>query len=193
MFLNVIAGPEISVKGTSLGVYNADPAVTYVAFSTTLNPQSAAGNKAIGSARGLRYRFSNAQLDGIVGNRLTVLKQKTDGSVCIVDDVSAARPGSDYARRTTGKVVREVVDQIREVCDPFIGEPNTIEQRNAMSATISKRLGKLKEAGVIQDFEFQVVATLQDQLLGQAKIELTLVPPQELRKITTVVGLKPSL
>jgi len=192
-FINVIAGPEVIVSGTSLGVYNAEPAVTYVGFSTTLQPQAAASNKAIASARGIRYRFSNAQLDGIVGRRLTVLKTKPDGSVAVVDDVSASLVGSDYARRSTGKVVRETVDQIREVCDPFIGMPNTIEQRNAMSATISKRLGQLKDAGVIQDFDFQVVATLQDQLLGQAKIELTLVPPQELRKITTVVSLKPSL
>jgi hypothetical protein len=192
-FINVVAGPEIAVRGTSLGTYNADPAVSYVAFSTTLNPQSAAGNKTIPNGRGLRYRFSNAQLDSIVARRLTVLKLKQDGSVSVVDDATCAAPGSDYARRTTGKVVREVVDQIREVCDPFIGEPNTIEQRNAMSATISKRLGQLKDAGVIQDYDFQVVATLQDQLLGQAKIELTLVPPQELRKITTVVSLKPSL
>jgi hypothetical protein len=183
----------MSVKGTSLGIYNADAAVSYVGYSTTLNPQQATSNKVIPNGRGLRYRFSNAQLDAIVARRLTVLKLKQDGSVSVVDDVTCAAPGSDYARRTTGKVVREVVDQIREVCDPFIGEPNTIEQRNAMSAQISKRLGKLKEAGVIQDYDFQVVATMQDQLLGQAKIELTLVPPQELRKITTVVSLKPAL
>lgn len=192
-FINVVAGPDLAVKGTSLGTYNTDGAVVYAAMNTVLAPQSAPTNKKVPGARGLRYRFSNAQLDAITARRLVTFKTKANGDVVVVDGVTAARPGSDYSRLTTTKVVVEVIDEIREVCDPYIGEPNTVEQRNAMSAAISKRLGKLKEAGVVQDTGFQVIATMQDQLLGQAKIELTIVPPQELRRITTVVSLKPSL
>jgi hypothetical protein len=91
---------------------------------------------------------------------------------------------------STVKVVTDVVDQIREVCEPFLGEPNTIEQRNAMSALISKRLSYLMEGGEILHFEFEVLSTLQQMLLGECQISLTLVPPMELRKITTVVALR---
>ena len=81
---------------------------------------------------------------------------------------------------------------MREVADPYIGEANTVEQRNSLSAAISKRLDLLVENGVILDYSFNLVATVADQLLGQASLELGIVAPQELRKITTVIGLKRS-
>ena len=87
-------------------------------------------------------------------------------------------------------MVREVVDQIREVSEPFIGQPNTIEQRNALSSALSKRLSMLTTQGMLVSYEFQVIATQADQVLGQCRIELTLIPPQELRRITTVIGLR---
>ena len=62
-----------------------------------------------------------------------------------------------------------------------------------MSAAISKRLSLLKEKGVILDSSFQLLVTAQDQILGSARLELTIVPPQELRKITTVVGLSATI
>ena len=50
----------------------------------------------------------------------------------------------------------------------------------------------LVEKGVLIEYSFNIVATVYDQLLGQAKLELGIVAPQELRKITTVIGLKNS-
>ena len=102
-------------------------------------------------------------------------------------------PNSDYARITTFKVLQYVIDDIREVADPYIGEPNTVEQRNALSAAISKRLTIHKEKGIIQASSFQIIATAQNVLIGEAQLELTIVPPQELRRITTVVGLSAEL
>ena len=87
-------------------------------------------------------------------------------------------------------VVTDVVDQIREVCDPYLGESNTVEQRNAMSSQISKRLSKLMNDGEILYYAFDVLATIEQVLLGECSISLTLAVPQELRKITTVVALK---
>ena len=108
----------------------------------------------------------------------------------VVDGATCGLSTSDYTRLTTVKVVTQVVDEVREVSDPFIGEPNTVEQRNALAALISKRLSYLKEKGVIQYYEFEISATNYQVLLGECSIALTLVAPQELRKITTVVALR---
>lgn len=197
MYLSVVAGPEIEERDNSVGVYYTNAAVDYVAMNTVLFPQSAPTNKVIAGANKLRFSFSNAQLDGITGNRIVTFKNKIDrngkSSIVVVDGVTAAHPYSDYTRITTPKSLRTIVDHVREVCEPFIGEPNTIEQRNAMSSAISKRLSILKEKGVLLDSAFQILVTPQDQVLGSARLELTIVPPQELRKITTVVGLKANL
>ena len=44
--------------------------------------------------------------------------------------------------------------------------------------------------GEIQYYAFDINATLEQVLLGECTISLTLVVPQELRKITTVVALR---
>lgn len=196
-FISVVAGPDPVMSDTSLGSFNGDAATGYIAMNTLLLPQSAPTNKRLTGAKALRFRFSNAQLDAITGNRIVTFKTKQNNNgndgVFVVDGITAARVNSDYARLTTSKVIRSVSDQLREVCDPFIGESNTTEQKNAMAASISKRLLLDKEKGEILDYTFQIITTPLDQVLGQAKIELTIVPPQELRKITTIIGLKSTL
>lgn len=197
-FISVVAGPGIMFNHAVKSLREANPAVMYMAYNSTLQSQSAPTNKRVTGSTGLKYNFSNSQLNDIVGNRMVTfgLKysstgQALGGAFCI-DGPTAARPGSEYARLTTIKVIRDVADAMREVADPYIGEANTIEQRNALSAAISKRLDLLVENGVILDYSFNLVATAQDQLLGQASLELGIVAPQELRKITSIIGLKNS-
>lgn len=196
-YLSITVGPEPIYSDSSLGRKEGNSAIHYAAMNTTLAPHKAPTNKQLLGAKGLKYRFSNAQLDAITGNRLVAYKMKqlknNTEIPAIVDGVTSALPGSDYTRVTTAKCVKEVVDNVREVADPFLGEPSTIEQRNALASLISKRLGLLRENGIIQDYSFQLVVSAQDYLLGKARIELTLVPPHELRQITTVVGLRSSL
>lgn len=195
-YISVCAGPGIRFNHKVNSLKEANTAVMYMAYSSTLQPQSAPTNKMITGSTGLKFNFSNSQLNDIVGNRLVTFQlkyanngQPYAGAFC-VDGPTAARPNSEYARLTTVRVIRDVSDSIREVADPYIGEANTIEQRNALSAAISKRLDLLTEKGVILDASFTLVSTALDQLLGQASLELGIVAPQELRKITTVIGLK---
>lgn len=195
-FISIVAGPTPKINHSTLSLKEANPAVMYAAFNTTLQPQSAPTNKKLTGCVGLKYAFSSAQLDEIVANKIVVFGTKysrsgasLDGAY-VIDAPTSARSGSEYTRLTTCKVMRVVADNIREVADPFIGEANTVEQRNALSAAISKRLDILMEKGVLVDYSFNLVATVLDQLLGQAKLELGIVAPQELRKITTVIGLK---
>lgn len=195
-FISIIAGPTVTINHSVLSLRDANGAVAYVAYNTALLPQSAPTNKRMTGSTGVKYNFSNAQLNEIVGNRLVCFGKKFSarGQVLagayIVDGPTCARVGSEYGRLSTLKVLREVSDQIREVADPFIGEANSIEQRNALSAAISKRLDLLVTGGVVIDYSFNLVATQTDQVLGQASLELGIVAPQELRKITTVMGLK---
>lgn len=195
-FISLVAGPGITFNHKVGSLREANPAVMYLAFNSTLQSQSAATNKKINGSTGLKYTFSNSQLNDIVGNRMVTFQlkygtngQAIQGAYC-VDAPTSARKGSEYARLTTVRVIRDVADAMREVADPYIGEANTIEQRNSLSAAISKRLDLLVEKGVILDYSFNLVATVADQVLGQASLELGIVAPQELRKITTVIGLK---
>ena len=195
-FISVVAGPTPKINSNVASLKEGNPAILYAALNTVLQPQSAPTNKKLTGCTGLKYTFSNSQLNDIVGNKIVVFGTKyarngsiSDGAV-VIDGPTSARFNSEYTRLTTVKVMRAVSDSVREVADPFIGEANTIEQRNALSAAISKRLDLLVEKGVLIEYSFNLVATTMDQLLGQAKLELAIVAPQELRRITTVIGLK---
>jgi hypothetical protein len=191
-YINIIAGPDAIFNSTRFGVYAENSAAAYAGFVSNLQPQSAPTNKSVSYAVGLRFEYSNGQLNTLAGARYVTLRAKNNGSnVAITDAMTAAQPGSDYVRLSTIRVVKAVIDQVRDAADPFIGEPNETAQRNALSAAISKRLDVLKKNGVIIGSDFQIVASPQDQLLGQASVELSITPPQELRKLTVVVSLTP--
>lgn len=195
-YTSVVVGPEPVMVSDALGTYYGSPAIAYAALNGIIKAESAPTNKALPGVKGMKYKFSNKQMNELVGNRMVVFKLKNEGTATassipyVVDGCTAGAPGSDYARLATVKVVTDVVDQIREVSDPFLGEPNTIEQRNALAALISKRLSFLLQQGEILHYEFEINATVQQVVLGECSISLTLVAPQELRKITTVVALR---
>lgn len=195
-YTSVVVGPEVVMTSDTLGTYYGSPAIAYAALNAVLQPQSSPLNKAIRNVNGMKFKFSNKQMDALIGRRMVCFKLKNEGLATasstpyVVDGVTAGAPGCDYSDIAIVKVVTDVVDNIRKVADPFIGEQNTVEQRNALSALISKRLGKLVELGEIQSYEFEVSATIQQQLLGEASIALTIVPAMTLKKITTVVALR---
>lgn len=197
-YTTCVVGPQPVCMSDTLGTYYGSPSLCYAALNASIASKSAPTNKMLPGCSKMRFRLSNKQMNAITANRMVCFKYKNQGSrnattsPYVVDACTAGAPGTDYARLTTVKVVKEAVDNIREVCDPYIGEPNVVEQRNAMSAQISKRLSNLKERGTILWYSFEVIATDMQVLLGECTIALTLVAPQELRKITTVVGLKPT-
>lgn len=195
-YTSLVVGPEPVMISDTLGTYYGSPALAYAALCGSLKPESAPTNKALPGVKGMKYKFSNKQMNELVGNKMVIFKIKNEGQATassvpyVVDGCTSGAPNSDYGRIATVKVVTDVIDQIREVSDPFLGEPNTVEQRNALSALISKRLSYLLQQGEILYYEFEINATIQQVILGECSISLTLSVPQELRKITTVVALR---
>lgn len=195
-YTSVVVGPDPVMISDTLGTYYGSAAIAYAALVASLKPQSSPMNKALPKVKGMKYKFSNKQMDALIGNRMVCFRLKNEGTTTAtsvpycVDAMTAGGPNCDYARMTTVSIVTDVVDQIREVADPFIGEPNTIEQRNALSALIAKRLSRIYEKGEVTYYSFEINATVEQVLLGECTISLTLVCPMELRKITTVVSLR---
>lgn len=189
-FISIVAGPETVTLSTRLGYVASNTPAAIAATIAGLDIKSAPTNKRIESADGLRFEFSSSQLNRLVNSRYVTLRRKPDGSIRIVDAMTAAAPDSDYTRVATARVIKEAANQTRLVADPFIGEPNDVANRNALAAALDKRLGKLVEAGVIQTYRFDIIASAQMELMGEAQIELSVKAPNELRQITTIVGLQ---
>ena len=195
-FVNVIYGPEVGMSNAKIGSYVASPTSLVAGLVSTLNAEVSSTNKEI-AASAMRYTLSESQMNQLAGARYVTIEQKRalNGSTKIVvkDGVTAAQPGSDYQRLSTMRITNTVVQIIRLAADPYIGLPNGLAQRNALSAEIQSALDKLKERGVIQDFKYQIYTSAKEMVLGNAFITLELVPQFEMRKIHTSVSLRASL
>lgn len=193
-YIHVVAGPDLQLQNTRLGTYYANSAAVFAAMMTTRSAGDSPLNKTVPGVLGLRYTYGNTQRNLLTAARYVTYKTKNNGAVVAVEDsMTCAQPGSDYARTTTLRAVKKAVDIVRDACDPYLGKPNNAVNQNAMSTAIDKGLSAMKEAGDINDYRFNILATRAEQLLGKARIELTIVPPFELRSITVVVSLTPSL
>lgn len=193
-YIHVCVGPETLTLNSELGVIIGNPAVQFAAELSALPAQSSPLNKNLHGIKGLRYNYQTGQLDKLLGARYIVFNTKSNKtgakSYKMVDGITAAFVGSEYARTTTLRCLQEVIDEFRDAAEPFFGEPPRTENRNALAAAISKKKDKLINEGVAEDIAFQLIVTPQDYLLGEATLEVDIVPPKEFRKINMVVGLK---
>lgn len=191
-FLSVVAGPKArfaSYDGTS---YLDSGVAAYAAQVVMLPAQSAPTNKVLPGAGSLEYNLSPAQLDQLCGNNIVTFRTKA-GNIVVTDGITTAGRTSDFTRLTTMRIVNEAVQSIREVADPFIGEPNDLPQQNALSTAIRSTLDAMVKVGALRAFRFSLNATMQDYIDGKMKVEVELVPAFELRKISTTVSLRPTL
>jgi hypothetical protein len=193
-YVSVVYGPEVAVVSDKIGTYVTSGAAVYAGFVSALRPEVSSTNKQINSVLGLRYILSESQHNLLVGGRYVTLQQKTSNnlskSVYIKDGVTSAQPLSDYNRLSTVRIIHAVVQVVREKADPFIGLPNGLAQRNALSAQIQNALDTLKDQGVIQKFNFTIFSSAEDRVLGNAFIKLEVVPQFETRKFYTSVVLR---
>lgn len=186
-YISVVATYPVLANPSRTASYAATGAPTYGGFYSTLPANSAPTNKLLDGVR-LPFRVNISKLDLLAGQRYVTFHAKARG-VVISDAPTAARPDSDYQRLSTVRQVKVSVDGIRRVSEPFLGEGMTGALLAALETAIDNELKALVKDGVIANFDFQVISTTQQRILGQATVELKLVPAFELRQITVVIGL----
>jgi hypothetical protein len=171
------------------GQYNCNMAAAYAGFACGgfLPVQSAPTNKELGVGT-LLGSITAHKLDLLAGQRVVGLNRKATKTV-ISDSPTAATPASDYTRISTIRQVEACVDGIRRVGEPFLGEGMTGAQIAALDTAVKGALQSLVQTGAISNYQHQVVVTPQMKILGQAIVQLKIVPAFELRQITVVVGL----
>lgn len=186
-YISVVATLPILSNPSATRSYAATGAPTYAGFYSALPAVSAPTNKLLRSLR-LPFRVGLAKLDQLAGQRYVTFHGKRRGIV-VSDAPTAARPTSDYQRLSTVRQVKAAVDAIRRAGEPFLGEGMTGALVAALDTAIDSQLKALVKGGLIRSYQHQVIATPQQRILGQATVELKLVPAFELRQITVQVAL----
>lgn len=196
--LSIVAGPELGYQVPGMrDIQYRNGVVTYAALISTLRPESAPTNKPVFGIAGVRYNMSLRQLDSLSGAQYVSFRLK-NGLVYVTDGVTTAPDQqignviykSDYIRLSTLRITHAAVNLIREIADPFIGEPNGMPQRNALIAAIRGGLEGMKSAGAIIDYRFSLTTSPRQNILGQSTVSLELIPAFELRKVSVDVSLR---
>ena len=185
--LEVCGAIFIHTNGYSTSGYISTVATTVAGKCATLRPSSAPTNKTVRAGKLIKL-VKGYLLDRLAGVRIVSLTSKTKG-VVITDAPTAARPESDYRRYTTVRIVKEAVDLIREVADPFIGEGSSEADRQALKTAIEEKFSEKLVGDSIIRYDLSISATPAQFAAGQAIANLVLVPKFELRHVYLDVGL----
>lgn len=188
-FISVYYHPQVflnPVDTTGFG-YISNGAAYYSGMVASLIPQSAPTNKVAQGAESL-VKLPKVKLDSLAKYHYVGLKQK-NRVFRISDAPTAARPTSDFVRLSTVRVVDRVIDIIREVAEPYIGEPNNAQARLSLETNIRARLTAELKSNLISRFEVKVSATPTQRIQGDCDVELVIVPPFEMKKIRVFTSL----
>ncbi len=186
-YLSVVAAYPILSNPSRTVSYSASGAPTYAGFYSGLPASSAPTNKILKSLR-LPFRLNTSKLDTLAGQRYVTFHAKPKGIV-VSDAPTAARTDSDYRRLSTLRIVKASVDAVRSVAEPFLGEGITGARLAALEGAIDRKLGQLVKEGTLVRFDMKLTSSPQQRVLGQAFVELKLVPAFELRQVTVTVAL----
>jgi len=186
-YLSVVGAAVIHSNNYASAGYISSIEASYAGFIAQLAPQSAPTNKAIRNLRLIRS-LKASKLDAMAGVRIVSLVNKSKG-VTITDAPTAARPTSNYTRLTTVRIVKSVVETVRASSDPFIGEPNSPAQQQALHTIIEDALQARITDGSLRRFSLKLSSTPQQRILGQLVIDLLLVPSFEVRTIPLTITL----
>lgn len=186
-YLSIAVDYPLLRNNYSSVTYPASFAASYGGFYINRSPASAPTNKKVSNAS-LLFRFGLEALDDLAGAGYVCLRQKTTGLV-VGDAPTASMPFSDWNRLSTVRIAQAVIDGVRDVVDPYLGEGTSESTRASMHTVIDKILLAAKKAGYLQDYKaFEIIQTPQMEVSGKATIKLTLIPAFELRQITFSVS-----
>lgn len=165
----------------------------YAGMISVLSSYSSPTNKTIPGVVFSVFNLSPAQVMKLTNESHIVVPRYKNGRIAVADAITTAPEASDFTRLTTLRITNDAVSLVRELTEPYIGEPNTLARRNALQTSIRSSLNNMVKRGALNDFRFNIKSTLSDQINGDMLIFLDIVPAFETRRINVTVALKPTL
>lgn len=192
--VQVVFGPQVGVTlPGSLRTQWLSGVTQYAVLINSLAVQNAPTNQPLPGVNRLKYDLSLRQLNELTGKKYVTFRMKNN-RIVVVDGVTTAPDKyegqdvlpSDFTRLTTLRSTNYLVSAIRDAVDPFIGKPNDFVTYNAMNTAIKSMINRAIELGIIQDAAYSIEL---GNSMDAAKINLTVLPQFELRKVNVTIGL----
>jgi hypothetical protein len=174
-YISVVVDTPILRNTWLTSGYLASFAACYGGFYLNRIPQSAPTNKVVSNTT-LYFKQGLPAIDDLVGSGYVVLRNKAAG-VVVVDAPTASMPLSDWKRLSTVRIVKSLIDAIRTVVEPYIGEGTSSGIRASIKSNVEKVLQGAMKSGAIQRYNpFEIIQTPIMEVQGKMEIPLTIVP-----------------
>lgn len=190
-YLQMISGPQLIFQLNTV-IYKDTWQGAYAGMVAVLPSYRDPLSKPIPGVIKQEYQLSQMQALALL-NKHYVFARRSNQYVVCSDAVTTAEDGSDFARLTTIRIVNESVALVREIADPYIGQPNSPEIRAGLETAIKNGLDGMVKAGAIKGYRFAILATAADQLQGSMNIMLEIEPVFAIREIRLSVAVRPGL
>lgn len=178
-YVSVVAA-EMRPLGFPLEFGWTNGAAHYAGFVASLRSNSSTTGKKIYNVQGLRYNPNRTQREAMVDKGLVPVGLDFARNPLWIDGTTFGKSDSDYVRLTTLRIVFETIRMVREVAQKFIGEPTTLENRNAFETGITSGLRSFQITGGLLGSDFVVSYYPRS---NSANVDLVLIPAFELRNI----------
>lgn len=191
-YISVVADTAFLRNNWYPAGYRAAWSASYAGFYVGLPPASAPTNKTAPGAS-IIYKMTLGAYDSLTGAGYVTLRTRAGGGTIITDAPTATMPNSDWVRLSTVRIVKAVIDGVRAVLFPFIGEGTGPEVRASMEAKVEAVLLQAKKDGYLRDYrDFSIIQTPQQEVQGIVQVSLSLIPAFEIRQINVTVSLSKS-
>jgi hypothetical protein len=189
-FMSVVAFEPIFLNIGRGQPYTANGQAAYAGVLSSLPYDISPTNKSIKGLSSVRFGLSISQYEALNSMRYVTMKSRPGRTPVIIEDVTAAPYGSDFVNWTTFSITKEASDRVKGVANEFIGRPNSVEIRTSLEQLISNTLNTMDG---LRAFNFSIVSSPTQQVLGIIEIDLILVPIFTIKKIRTTVKLRKNL
>lgn len=170
--------------------YVANGQAAYAGMIASMPYDISPTNKPIKGIQNVRFELAIAQYEAINNARYVMMKPRTGQQPVIIEDKTAAPPGSDFVNWSVYSITAEASNRVFAIAETFIGKPNSIEIRASLEQLISNGLNNMDG---LRAFDFSISSSPNQQVLGIIEIDLVLVPIFTIKKIRTTVKLRKNL
>lgn len=121
---------------------------------------------------GLTTEFNSANLEKIIQSRMLAVEKRN--GFRIVKGITTSTGA--WKQITTRRIVDYAIYGVRSSCDPYIGKLNNVRVRGAMQATIEGFFTRMVDNEALVSYQLQVSATRAQEIAGEARVTMTLMP-----------------
>lgn len=181
---------DYALQSNGFGTYVGNIAGVVAGLTSSLDAKRAITNKQVAGVSQL-YRASLQQLDDLTFADVDVLRFKGPGQLpVILHDKTSATAASDYTLALRQRIKFLVIQTLLREADNFIGNgTNDGLSLTALKTALDADLLGLQKRGYLSKYTFTITSTKAQQKIGQASIQISFVPANELVQLNATVGI----